>query len=68
MSKEDKYVFVSYSAKDSKIVEEIVYELNKLGIKTWTDYELKPGTLWADMIAEALKNVQGRSKSLIPSF
>ena len=49
------HVFVSYSRKDSKTVDQIVARLTAEGLEVWIDREeIKAGELWRTQIVEAI--------------
>jgi predicted nucleotide-binding protein len=50
------YVFVSYARTDREPVRQVVDELHKIGIDTWTDLEnLSPGEDWEKSIYDAIR-------------
>jgi predicted nucleotide-binding protein len=49
-----RLVVVLYARADSAAVFPVVDELNKRGIETWSDRDLKPGENWLETIAEVL--------------
>ena len=51
-----EYAFVSYSHKDSPIVFSSLEYLSGLGYRLWYDEGIDVSTLWADKIAEKIKN------------
>jgi len=62
-TEEEWDVFISYSYKDSAIIQEIVADLKKQGIRYWLDTEqLQPGDNISQKIEKGLK----RSKSVMP--
>ena len=51
-----KHVFVSYSRKNSKIVDKLVQTLKSFGINVWLDREkLNPGERWEYAIEQAIQ-------------
>jgi TIR domain len=57
----DKHVFISYSRKDDKVMNQVVERLRSRGIKVWIDNEkLIPGTaVWEEEVAKAIKIASG---------
>lgn len=53
---QEKYVFISYSRKDSQAVDRISDWLRGAGVSTWRDIEqIKPGDNWELAIVDAVK-------------
>jgi hypothetical protein len=54
-------VFISYSHKDTKFVEELLAHLKPLlrtgTIQAWSDKQIQPGTPWFDEIKRALASI-----------
>ena len=51
------HIFISYSRKDNKTVDEIVARLNSDGVDVWMDREaIRPGELWREAIVKAVDN------------
>lgn len=51
------HVFLSYSRKDSPVMEQVRQALRDAGLSVWTDEGIEPGTpLWKDSIEEAIEN------------
>ena len=60
-------VFISYSRRDSEVVEEIVAQLEKEGIEAWLDREdIKPGKQWRKQIVEAIDTAEAFILHLSP--
>ena len=51
-----EYAFISYSHKDSEIVFSSLEYLSGLGYRLWYDEGIDVSTLWADKIAEKIKD------------
>lgn len=45
------YIFVSYSHKDTRIVQNTILQLYRMGYNIWFDEGIDPGTEWDDNIA-----------------
>jgi hypothetical protein len=48
-------VFLSYSSADEGLAEQVRNGLEKRGLNVWSDVMVKPGQIWGDVIATALK-------------
>jgi predicted nucleotide-binding protein len=60
VTKQERYLFVTYSRSDTEIVSTLVAGLEDKGIKTWLDItKIKPGENWDESIEKALKNAAG---------
>ena len=51
---ENKYIFMSYSHKDSAKVFPVIEKLADEGFRVWYDEGIDPGTEWPEMIASYL--------------
>jgi hypothetical protein len=55
-------VFISYSHKDRKFLDELLTHLKPLEqagrVSTWSDREIEPGAQWAEQIQEALASTK----------
>ena len=51
----EKYVFVSYSHKDKRIVEEKLHVLQRNGFRLWYDSGIKGGDNWRKVLREKIK-------------
>jgi hypothetical protein len=52
-----KYVFVSHSSEDKKLVEKVVNQIEKRGIRCWiSSRDIKPGRDYQKEIVSSLKN------------
>lgn len=51
-----KYIFISYSHRDTKRVYPILERLSKEGYRVWYDEGIDPGSEWPESIAEHLGN------------
>jgi hypothetical protein len=52
-----QYVFISYSHRDSDIMQVVRDRLRAAGFNVWTDENLQPGTpSWTRAIESALRN------------
>lgn len=49
---QEKYIFISYSHRDSAQVYPIIGELNRRGYRVWYDSGIDPGTEWDENIAQ----------------
>ena len=54
----DKYIFVSYSHKDSQKVLPIINELEKEGFRVWYDSGIEAGTEWPEYIEDHLSRAE----------
>lgn len=52
----DKYLFISYSHKDTSEVYQILEQLYERGINYWYDAELEAGKKWNEQAEKALKD------------
>ncbi|MBQ2096226.1 MAG: toll/interleukin-1 receptor domain-containing protein, partial [Firmicutes bacterium] len=52
----DRYIFVSYSHQDQRIVSSIADRLERSGYSIWYDRDIQPGSLWDDTIKNRLKD------------
>ncbi|MDA1372178.1 MAG: TIR domain-containing protein [Proteobacteria bacterium] len=52
----DPYIFVSYCRADSEDVYAELEQLHKEGVNIWFDSGIKPGHVWTEELAKALKN------------
>jgi hypothetical protein len=60
-------VFISYSRRDSEVVESIVSQLEAEGIEAWLDREdIKPGKQWRKQIVEAIDTAEAFILHLSP--
>lgn len=53
---QEKYIFISYSHKDSSKVLPIIQTLDKHGFRVWYDAGIEAGTEWPEYIEEHLMN------------
>ena len=55
MTKKRLNVFLSYSANDKSVAQELIERLELQGIDTWfEEHQLQPGTLWENNIRNAI--------------
>lgn len=52
----DKYLFISYSHKDTNVVYQILKQLYDRGINYWYDAQLNVGEKWNEQAEQALKD------------
>jgi hypothetical protein len=52
----NRYIFVSYSHQDQRIVSGIADRLERSGYSIWYDRDIQPGSLWDDTIKNRLKD------------
>ncbi len=55
-NQEQKYIFISYSHRDSDIVVPIIKKMKSYGYSVWYDDGIDPGTEWDKNIAEHVEN------------
>jgi hypothetical protein len=61
-------VFISYSRRDTDVVESIVSQLEAAGIDTWIDREaIKPGQQWRRQIVEGIDTAEAFILNLSPN-
>lgn len=49
-------IFLSYSRKDSRLMQRVRDDLRAAGLRVWTDEGIRPGTaLWKDAIEQAIR-------------
>ena len=51
----DEYIFISYSHKDKKIVEEKLHILQRNGFRLWYDSGIRGGENWRKVLREKIK-------------
>ena len=51
----DDYIFISYSHKDKKVVEEKLHVLQRNGFRLWYDDGLRGGENWRQVLREKIK-------------
>ena len=51
-------VFISYAADTKPLAEELTRVLQREGIHTWADFDLKPGQVWREEIEKASERAQ----------
>ena len=62
------HIFLSYSREDASVMRQLQEQLQKEGLKTWTDESLTPGTpSWKDAIERAIEGAQCLVVLLSPS-
>lgn len=65
-------VFISYSHKDKKFLEQLLIHLKPLEreakLKAWSDQQITPGSEWFDEIQEALSNATVAVLLVTPAF
>ena len=52
----EKYIFVSYSHKDSDLIIPIINHMTEVGYRVWYDDGIRPGTEWPEVIAQHLND------------
>ena len=52
----DKYLFISYSHKESDDVYAVLEQLNKRGVNFWYDDGLDVGDVWNEKVEEIINN------------
>ena len=51
-----RYIFISYSHLDQRLVCGIADRLERSGYSVWYDHDIQPGSLWDEMIKSRLKD------------
>lgn len=49
------HIFISYCREDGRFAEVLHNQLQKAGLLTWRDPDLRPGDIWGDEIDEAMR-------------
>jgi hypothetical protein len=63
--------FISYSRKDKKLLDELrtwLVPLERNGLNTWCDENMRPGTKWQDELQKALNNAKVAVLLVTPNF